>query len=103
MEVDGSEPSKPDVRNLKYIKPLLGASSRLGRTLAELFGLLVKLCVGSPVRQRRGQNNAAAHPIPSVHARKVSDIELKLTFDGKFSLRNIQFVSFLIRQNLMLP
>ncbi|XP_048517112.1 E3 ubiquitin-protein ligase HUWE1 isoform X3 [Dendroctonus ponderosae] len=72
MEVDGSESSKPDVRNLKYIKPLLGASSRLGRTLAELFGLLVKLCVGSPVRQRRGQNNAAAHPTPSVHARKVA-------------------------------
>lgn len=28
---------------LKYIKPLLGASSRLGRALAELFGLLVKV------------------------------------------------------------
>lgn len=41
---------------LKYIKSLLGASSRLGRALAELFGLLVKLCVGSPIRQRRGQN-----------------------------------------------
>ena len=28
--------------------PILPASSRLGRALAELFGLLVKLCVGSP-------------------------------------------------------
>lgn len=28
---------------IKYIKTLLGASSRLGRALAELFGLLVKV------------------------------------------------------------
>lgn len=35
---------------LKYIKSLLGASSRLGRALAELFGLLVKLCVSTPRR-----------------------------------------------------
>ena len=40
---------------IKQIKPLLSGSSRLGRALAELFGLLVKLCVGSPLRQRRGQ------------------------------------------------
>ncbi|XP_066247369.1 E3 ubiquitin-protein ligase HUWE1 isoform X2 [Euwallacea similis] len=72
MEVDGTEPPKPDSRNLKYIKPLLGASSRLGRALAELFGLLVKLCVGSPARQRRGQNIVAATPSPSVHAKKVA-------------------------------
>lgn len=32
----------PNVK-LKFIKPLLGASSRLGRALAELFGLLVKV------------------------------------------------------------
>ncbi|KAJ6222788.1 hypothetical protein RDWZM_001333 [Blomia tropicalis] len=30
----------------KYIKPLLTVASKLGRSLAELFGLLVKLCVG---------------------------------------------------------
>lgn len=30
---------------LKYLKPLLAASSRLGRALAELFGLLVKVCI----------------------------------------------------------
>ena len=40
---------------IKQIKPLLSGSSRLGRALAELFALLVKLCVGSPLRQRRGQ------------------------------------------------
>jgi E3 ubiquitin-protein ligase HUWE1 len=32
---------------IKQLKPLLSVSSRLCRTLAELFGLLVKLCVGS--------------------------------------------------------
>lgn len=36
----------------KYIKPLLTVASRLGRTLAELFGLLVKLSVGTPIRRR---------------------------------------------------
>lgn len=41
---------------LRYIKSLLGASSRLGRALAELFGLLVKLCVGSRIRMRHPQN-----------------------------------------------
>ncbi|KAJ1530610.1 hypothetical protein ONE63_005490 [Megalurothrips usitatus] len=55
---------------LKYIKPLLGASSRLGRALAELFGLLVKLCVGSPIRPRRTQPgpNAPAQPTPCARA-----------------------------------
>lgn len=41
---------------LRYIKSLLGASSRLGRALAELFGLLVKLCVGNRIRLRHPQN-----------------------------------------------
>ncbi|KAH7639382.1 e3 ubiquitin-protein ligase huwe1-like protein [Dermatophagoides farinae] len=36
----------------KYIKPLLAVASRLGRALAELFGLLVKLCVGPSPRRR---------------------------------------------------
>lgn len=43
---------------LRYIKSLLGASSRLGRALAELFGLLVKLCVGNRIRMRHPQNVA---------------------------------------------
>lgn len=41
---------------MRYIKSLLGASSRLGRALAELFGLLVKLCVGNRIRMRHPQN-----------------------------------------------
>lgn len=73
MDIDG-EPitSKPSSQQLKYIKPLLGASSRLGRALAELFGLLVKLCVGTPVRQRRGQNIVSAPVFPSPYARSVA-------------------------------
>ena len=34
---------------------ITGGSTGIGRALAELFALLVKLCVGSPLRQRRGQ------------------------------------------------
>lgn len=50
---DGSPPTPPSLKfgrravpscaQIKYIKPLLGVSSRLGRALAELFGLLVKV------------------------------------------------------------
>lgn len=74
MEVDSElgTGSKPSSQQLKYIKPLLGASSRLGRALAELFGLLVKLCVGSPVRQRRGQNIVTTPMVPSPHAKSVA-------------------------------
>jgi E3 ubiquitin-protein ligase HUWE1 len=45
MEVDSDVSNRmlPTALQLKYIKPLLGASSRLGRALAELFGLLVKV------------------------------------------------------------
>ncbi|XP_048511685.1 E3 ubiquitin-protein ligase HUWE1 isoform X4 [Athalia rosae] len=64
--------TSPSTHQLKYIKPLLGASSRLGRALAELFGLLVKLCVGSPIRQRRGQQLPMTAPLPSQAARSVA-------------------------------
>ena len=56
---------------VKYIKPLLGASSRLGRALAELFGLLVKLCMGSPIRTRR-QQLPLIPTLPSQAARSVA-------------------------------
>lgn len=74
MEVDAElgSSTKPTSQQLKYIKPLLGASSRLGRALAELFGLLVKLCVGSPIRQRRGQNIVTSPIIPSPYAKAVA-------------------------------
>ncbi|XP_043493606.1 E3 ubiquitin-protein ligase HUWE1 [Polistes fuscatus] len=77
MEID-DKPStsagrtSPNAHQLKFIKPLLGASSRLGRALAELFGLLVKLCMGSPIRQRRGQQMPLTPALPSQAARSVA-------------------------------
>lgn len=75
MEVDDKpnvSTDRPNSYQLKYIKPLLGASSRLGRALSELFGLLVKLCMGSPVRQRRGQQMPLTPTLPSQAARSVA-------------------------------
>ena len=67
---------------IKQIKPLLSASSRLGRALAELFGLLVKLSVGSPVRQRRTQQVVPTPTTPSQAARKVATALTDLLASG---------------------
>lgn len=82
MELDSDITINKDSRNLKIIKPLLGASSRLGRALAELFGLLVKLCVGPPIRQRRGQNIISAPPAPTFSATSVARALNKLLVEG---------------------
>ncbi|XP_076109103.1 E3 ubiquitin-protein ligase HUWE1-like isoform X2 [Mytilus galloprovincialis] len=66
---------------IKQLKPLLSVSSRLCRTLAELFGLLVKLSVGSPVRQRR--TNAVVSPTtPTPAAQAVARALTKLLTNG---------------------
>uniref|UniRef100_A0A452VCY4 E3 ubiquitin-protein ligase HUWE1 n=1 Tax=Ursus maritimus TaxID=29073 RepID=A0A452VCY4_URSMA len=67
---------------IKQIKPLLSASSRLGRALAELFGLLVKLCVGSPVRQRRSHHAASTTTAPAPAARSTASALTKLLTKG---------------------
>ena len=67
---------------IKQIKPLLSGSSRLGRALAELFGLLVKLCVGSPLRQRRGQVAQPSPAVPTPNARNVATALTKLLYKG---------------------
>ncbi|KAI1287400.1 E3 ubiquitin-protein ligase HUWE1 [Halotydeus destructor] len=68
---------------VKQIKPLLSSASRLGRALAELFGLLVKLCVGSPIRQRRGHHAMPNIPLsPSPAARAVAGSLTKLLANG---------------------
>ncbi|XP_037679708.1 LOW QUALITY PROTEIN: E3 ubiquitin-protein ligase HUWE1-like [Choloepus didactylus] len=67
---------------IKQIKPLLSASSRLGRALAELFGLLVKLCVGSPVRQRRSHHAASTTTAPAPAARSMASALTKLLTNG---------------------
>ena len=78
-----SKPTNPLLQSqIKQIKPLLSGSSRLGRALAELFGLLVKLCVGSPLRQRRGQVNPPTPAMPSPPARAVATSLTKLLTAG---------------------
>ncbi|XP_037772840.1 E3 ubiquitin-protein ligase HUWE1-like isoform X4 [Penaeus monodon] len=67
---------------MKLIKPLLSSASRLGKALAELFGLLVKLCVGSPLRQRRGQQVAAPLTPPTTSARAVASALANLLHAG---------------------
>ncbi|XP_053096512.1 E3 ubiquitin-protein ligase HUWE1 isoform X1 [Pangasianodon hypophthalmus] len=67
---------------IKQIKPLLSASSRLGRALAELFGLLVKLCVGSPVRQRRSHHTTNTGTAPTPAARATASSLTKLLTKG---------------------
>lgn len=67
---------------IRQLKPLLSASSRLGRALAELFGLLVKLCVGSPVRQRRSQQQTSQGATPSPAARAVASALTRLLGSG---------------------
>ncbi|XP_061178702.1 E3 ubiquitin-protein ligase HUWE1-like [Saccostrea echinata] len=67
---------------VKQLKPLLSVSSRLCRTLAELFSLLVKLCVGSPVRQRRSQQIPLPPTVPSPYAQAVAKSLTKLLTNG---------------------
>lgn len=60
---------------VKQIKPLLSSASRLGRALAELFGLLVKLSNNSPLRHRRSHHampNAPVVPTPPARAVAIS-------------------------------
>ncbi|GFW06187.1 e3 ubiquitin-protein ligase HUWE1 [Trichonephila clavipes] len=78
-----SEKFKPkSFSQIKQIKPLLSGASRLGRALAELFGLLVKLCVGSPMRQRRGQQIPPSPSMPSTAARAVATALTRLLAMG---------------------
>ena len=67
---------------MKLIKPLLSSASRLGKALAELFGLLVKLCVGSPLRQRRGQQVTPPLTPPSTAAKAVASALANLLHAG---------------------
>ncbi|KAK3600176.1 hypothetical protein CHS0354_039470 [Potamilus streckersoni] len=67
---------------VKQIKPLLSVSSRLGRALAELFGLLVKLSVGTRVRQRASQMLPPTPVTPTPAAQAVAKALTKLLADG---------------------
>lgn len=61
---------------VKQIKPLLSSASRLGRALAELFGLLVKLSVGTPLRQRRSHHSISNVPLPPTPASRAISVSL---------------------------
>ncbi|XP_064483541.1 E3 ubiquitin-protein ligase HUWE1-like isoform X1 [Ornithodoros turicata] len=83
MEVDEAENKGSKAKAaVRQIKPLLTGASRLGRALAELFGLLVKLCVGSPMRQRRGQQVPPSPTSPSPSARAVASALTRLLASG---------------------
>ena len=60
------------LQQLKQAMPVLYAPSRLGKALSELFGLLVKLCVGSSVRQRSRHNLQPNLSVPSEGARNTA-------------------------------
>lgn len=90
MEVSDSQTSQTSDKKkisptlqaqIKQLKPLLSVSSRLCRTLAELFGLLVKLSVGSPVRQRR-TNTTVSPTTPTPAAQAVARALTKLLTNG---------------------
>lgn len=94
MDVDDTSKSSSDRRSKsrskrvlleqsKLIKPLLVSTSRLGKGLAELFALLVKLSVGSPLRHRRNNHAMQNTPtIPSTAAQNVASILAKLIANG---------------------
>uniref|UniRef100_H2YZN3 Uncharacterized protein n=1 Tax=Ciona savignyi TaxID=51511 RepID=H2YZN3_CIOSA len=70
---------------IKCIKPVLTVASKLGRSLAELFGLLVKLAVGKPIRQRYSRHVPVVHSqnvAPSRPARKLALSLSNLLLDG---------------------
>ncbi|XP_032797159.2 LOW QUALITY PROTEIN: E3 ubiquitin-protein ligase HUWE1 [Daphnia magna] len=67
---------------MKMVKPLLSTASRLGRALAELFGLLVKLCVGSPIRHRRAHQAPPTPIVPSPSAQAVAGALTQLLTSG---------------------
>jgi len=75
-------PSSPFYYQLISRLPIPPASSRLGRALAELFGLLVKLCVGSPVRQRRSHHATSTGTAPTPAARATASSLTKLLTKG---------------------
>ncbi|XP_053377275.1 E3 ubiquitin-protein ligase HUWE1-like isoform X3 [Mercenaria mercenaria] len=92
MDTEETTPSDKDSKKsklspalqaqVKQLKPLLTVSSRLGRALAELFGLLVKLSVGGRLRQRGNQLPPTMPIVPSPAAQSVAKALTKLLTDG---------------------
>ena len=80
----------------KLLRPLFNCSSKLGRSLCELFGLLVKLSAGSPWKNTNTRRNMIHHlqssnPTPSQTAVNVATAIANISISG-FS--NQRFNSF---------
>ena len=84
FDKDGKKPkiSPAFQAQMKQLKPLLSVSSRLGRALAELFGLLVKLSVGTRVRQRGSQMLPSMPVVPTQAAQSVAQALTNLLTEG---------------------
>ena len=79
-----SESQKPKPKmspKLRLLKHLLAASSRLGRSLAEFFSLLVRLAVGSGQRQRRPQHMVTP-AMPTIPGKLIASQLAKLLTRG---------------------
>ena len=77
-----SQKTKPKVSpKLRLLKHLLAASSKLGRSLAEFFSLLVRLAVGSGQRQRRPQH-LATPAMPTIPGKLIASQLAKLLTHG---------------------
>lgn len=78
-----SRANKVLAAQMKLIKPLLSNTSKLGKGLAELFTLLVKLSVGSPIRNRRSNHTMPSAPyMPSLAAQNVASALANLLSNG---------------------
>ena len=78
------EESKSFVQTLRSFTPPLAVTSRVGRSLAELMSLLVRICSGPlhrPVRRGPGSTNPPYHP-PSEDAISVCNKLTKLLVDS---------------------
>ncbi|XP_037929563.1 E3 ubiquitin-protein ligase HUWE1 [Teleopsis dalmanni] len=76
---------KPEEK-LRYVKSLLAASSRLGRALAELFGTLVKLSVGTPQSRQRRNNDyvtsISSSKYPTHDAKEIARVLSSILVNG---------------------
>jgi E3 ubiquitin-protein ligase HUWE1 len=80
--ISESQKTKPKVSpKLRLLKHLLAASSRLGRSLAEFFSLLVRRAVGSGQRQRRPQHMVTP-AMPTIPGKLIATQLAKLLTHG---------------------
>ena len=84
----------------KLLRPLFNCSSKLGRSLCELFGLQVKLSAGSPWKNTNTRRNMIHHlqnnlnnPAPSTSAVNVATAIANISISGFSNQRFSTFCS----------